>query len=559
MADDIAFKVDIDGDGKGAKSLTELKKEFKEIQQELSGATKGTDAYAAALRKLAGTRDAIEDLNQEIQSFQGAGQFQAFTNVASSLAGGFQAATGAAALFGAESQEVEKMLLKVQAAAALTQGIKSLEGFTKGLGVLGNTLKANPIMLFATVIIGIGTALFALRDKIKIVGDFFEGLGNIISKIVQKFQGFTDAIGLTTNALDKQHEAEMAAINARNDAAQKSFDHQIKLLRALGQETAELEIEKTKALIAAEAEKLSAIKRRIDAGIKYDEEAAIKTTRRWHELRAQLEIQQAAFDTQQRLNAEKAAKDAIKAKQDELKAKEQEEKDYLARMDYIYKQREDALKAKELQEAADRVAARESETDSILFGLDTLDKANAERIKRNEEAAEKEKRLAEEVAAAKLQAEQNYINSAFLLSDAFFNHQLNRAQGNEKEQEKILKRQFQVEKAFATARAIIDGIRAVQATLAFPPLAISNGILATANVLAIQSTQFQTRGASNINLPSSSSGADTSQPITIPAPPTRQDETMLDEFGYTTRVVLVESDVTESQNNVRKIKNQASF
>ena len=51
-------------------------------------------------------RDTISALNPE-------GKVAAFSNAAGKIAGGFQAAAGAAALFGVQSEELEKTLLRV--------------------------------------------------------------------------------------------------------------------------------------------------------------------------------------------------------------------------------------------------------------------------------------------------------------------------------------------------------------------------------------------------------------------------------------------------------------
>ena len=121
------LKVNVDVDG-GAKSLKQLKAEFKETQTALEGLDASSKEYTATLKKLANTKDEIEDLNDAIKSQMGAGKFEAFSKVGSSIASGFAAATGAAALFGSKSEEVEQALLKVQAAMAFSEGLKGLEG-----------------------------------------------------------------------------------------------------------------------------------------------------------------------------------------------------------------------------------------------------------------------------------------------------------------------------------------------------------------------------------------------------------------------------------------------
>ena len=117
-----------------------LKKQLREATLELQNARAkfgelSTEAVNAA-KKVAGIRDSIEDANEQAQQFDPGKRFQALTTAASTAAGGIAAAQGALALFGSESKDVEKALLKVQGAMALSQGLSQL----KDIGKVGDQL-----------------------------------------------------------------------------------------------------------------------------------------------------------------------------------------------------------------------------------------------------------------------------------------------------------------------------------------------------------------------------------------------------------------------------------
>ena len=117
-----------------------LKKQLREATLELQNARQkfgelSTEAVNAA-QKVAGIRDSIEDANEQAQQFDPGKRFQALTTAASTAAGGIAAAQGALALFGGESKDVEKALLKVQGAMALSQGLSQL----KDIGKVGDQL-----------------------------------------------------------------------------------------------------------------------------------------------------------------------------------------------------------------------------------------------------------------------------------------------------------------------------------------------------------------------------------------------------------------------------------
>jgi len=127
MADkEVAVKIRVETDG--GQSLSELKQEFKDTQKTLEGLTKGTKDYITTLNNLGAIKDDIGDLNDSIKTFNPEGKIQAFSNVMGGVASGIQGAVGAMALFGVESEETQKMLLKVQAASAFAEGVKGVVG-----------------------------------------------------------------------------------------------------------------------------------------------------------------------------------------------------------------------------------------------------------------------------------------------------------------------------------------------------------------------------------------------------------------------------------------------
>ncbi len=58
-------------------------------------------------------------------------RFSAFANAANQVAAGFSAVQGALALAGTESKDLEKTLVKVQGAVALSQGLSQLKDLGK--------------------------------------------------------------------------------------------------------------------------------------------------------------------------------------------------------------------------------------------------------------------------------------------------------------------------------------------------------------------------------------------------------------------------------------------
>jgi hypothetical protein len=108
-------------------SLQAARQKFGEFSQEAIDAAK----------KVAAIKDAIEDAKEASDQFDPGKRFQALTTAASTAAAGVAAVQGAMALFGAESDNVQKALLKVQGAMALSEGLSQL----KDIGKVGEQLK----------------------------------------------------------------------------------------------------------------------------------------------------------------------------------------------------------------------------------------------------------------------------------------------------------------------------------------------------------------------------------------------------------------------------------
>jgi len=130
---------------KTAGSFTSLRKELKDLTiqlQNLDPASKEFEKVAQRAgqikEQMRGVADAINDADPEVFG----GKFQ---RTAEGIAGAFSAVTGAQALFGQQSEEIEKQMLKVQGAIALTQGISAMKELKNDALDLATSIKTKVI------------------------------------------------------------------------------------------------------------------------------------------------------------------------------------------------------------------------------------------------------------------------------------------------------------------------------------------------------------------------------------------------------------------------------
>lgn len=145
------------------------------------------DARTQEAIKIAGKyKQQMEELDFAIDAARG-GSDQLF-RATQGVVAGFEVAAGAMALFGSESEELEKIMMKVQGAMALSQGLKDLNEFSPAIknvasqfsGVLTKAVqgfsKAAKAAIAAT---GIGLLVVAVASLVEYWDDIMEAVNGV--------------------------------------------------------------------------------------------------------------------------------------------------------------------------------------------------------------------------------------------------------------------------------------------------------------------------------------------------------------------------------------------
>lgn len=547
MAEDIVFSTSIDDDGRGAKSLRQLKQEFKDLQKELQNTRVGTDEYNKTLQKLGAVKDDIGDLNQTISALNPEGKVQAFANVAGKLAGGFQAATGAAALFGIQSEELEKTLLRVQAATALAQGIQSVVGLTDAFKVLGAVIAANPIMTLVTVITGITAAVIAFNiqneNSVKIINDLSDAIARENKELNDLKNDYSDHAELMAAKGEDQIAVQKIRIEGikAERIALKSIQEQYHELYKLTdgkkqeealskeEEAAEKRIRLKKQLAIEEAK----LERMISEEEKKESEKRNEDAKKRQEARIKEQIRAHRQNEKERLEAEAIINAELQAEFDEIAKQieaEQQEEDLAAYLDFEYRKMMEGLNVEKL---------------GVKMKKDIDDQARKEKEKADAEAR-----------SLRIKEEQLYFSAVSDLSSTFFNLQLANAKGNAAEEEKIRRKQFQADKALRAVQSIINTAEGITEASPNVPLMVATGFAGAASLAKILSTQYNggnSGGATAVDVGAFQVQTSAPQPVTTPL-------TRLNEQGQNlTRAYVVETDITDSQRRINRLAEQATF
>jgi len=182
--------------GGSVGSIKSLKSELKDLRNQLGTLEQGSEAFNKAATRAGQLQDKIRGVNDAIENADPEKKFAPFARTISGLAGGFAAAQGAMALFGSESEDLQKTLVKVQGAMALSQGLNSLLEFKNDFKDLGGMIIKNVVKAFTTLRGAIiATGIGALAVSVGILITNWKEFSKAITDAFPAFKALTDFFG----------------------------------------------------------------------------------------------------------------------------------------------------------------------------------------------------------------------------------------------------------------------------------------------------------------------------------------------------------------------------
>lgn len=233
----VAFELRADGN-QAEGSVKSLKAQLREAQadvQKLSDKFGATSKEAIqAAKRAAELKDAIGDAKALTDAFNPDAKFKAFGAALQGVAGGFAALQGAQALFGSQSEELEKTLLKVQGAMALSQGLNALGEAGDAFKTLGKqAVDAFNKIKVAIGSSGIGLLVIALgvivaywddiKEAVSGVSDEQKKLLETQKKSVAAAEKSLDSISKSENILKLQGKSEKDILNLKIAATKQTI------------------------------------------------------------------------------------------------------------------------------------------------------------------------------------------------------------------------------------------------------------------------------------------------------------------------------------------------
>ena len=388
-------------------AFADLRKEIKDYRSQLLTLQEGTEEYAATMQKLADAQFKLKDMN-EIASHSAddlGEKLATLTRISGGLAAGFNVVQSGLALTGKESEEFEKVMIRLQASIALVQGFQGLEGLGKDLQIarqqFGGALTS--AKAFIGGLSGVKKALYATG-----IGVLIGALGTLVAN----WDKITEAI-MGSNDEAERHRQYMEEILDNSNKYIDNLNHEIAIMKIRG--ASELDALKTK------REDLEAEKERLQAEIDLNEKRIYTEDLGGRKRRQMYKSNEALAEQIEKISGQIAEVDksieleAARVEEAEKKKREEYRKTQeAAREAAEAKSEEDAAKraeeagkayAKAIEDEAKRrrdIMVREAELRMELMDKESLEYQNALALELQLQAEAEIKKLEQEEGTAEL-------------------------------------------------------------------------------------------------------------------------------------------------------------
>ena len=252
--------------GKSGKSLTGQLRGLKQELAALETAGKdGTAAFNELLIAAAKLEDQIGDTRDRVRILASdTFKFDAAVGATQALASGFEIAQGAAALFGSESEDLQRALLKVQAATAVANGVQQIAALVTQESAVKTAVLSAAQATYATVVgastgalklfrlalagTGIGVLVLAIGELIS----YFNDLQAQSAKTQTVFERFKDTFANAKTAIEGYRDSIINAQERIDVSLGKTSKIQADVNRQRREDTTKLGKELAPLIVAQE-------------------------------------------------------------------------------------------------------------------------------------------------------------------------------------------------------------------------------------------------------------------------------------------------------------------
>jgi hypothetical protein len=508
---DIGFKIEVEGVEQSISSIKDLKKAIKDATDEQIKASEkfgvGSKEYQKASQRVSELKDKVDDLKDSTKSLQGSG---------------IERASAGFSQLGEGLKNLDFDKVKVGFAAMKT-----------AIAAVGIGLIIQLVQYLIENFDRLSQGSNGVAKALRFVGDI---IGEILKVGEQMLNFLTDAIGLTSE-LERQQEAMgKAAIDSFTKSKEAlaeqtaEMDRNIKVAKAMGKNTVEMEIEKQKAIIETNKQYLLQLQQMAKTRAITEEERKLikESSKAIKDAKAEITIIE-ANDAKEKEAKQKEADEKAKANREKILAEKKKQADEEKKFnDEFNKDITKRFQDEQKRLADEALLAQQQEDAKIEAQIQAENLIYQEKKRIRDEYAEKERAGYAELEKEKYNLTLQGLQAGQQLSDMYFLFKSKNLKKGSKEEEEMARKAFEVNKALQLSTAVVSGFQAVQGayataqlspiTTVFPAYpfiqAALAGVTSAANIAKIAASKFSSSGGGDMG----GGGAPASAPI--PPPPT---------------------------------------
>lgn len=221
-----------------AQKHTMLRTEIRNLKEQMSGMTEGTEEYAAAMQKLGEMQDRMGDINTQGRIFSDDNKnIRATMDAISGLTGVMTAGVGVASLFGMEEEKLAQIQTKLQAVMAITMGVQQVANTLNKDSYFTHVLLtgAKNMLTAATTRLSVALGVSNVTAK-ALMATLTMGLSIAITGLIALWEKFS-------NQAREAQQSVTSEINKTQDSLQQisaDVDFDIRIAEAVGKSKKQL-------------------------------------------------------------------------------------------------------------------------------------------------------------------------------------------------------------------------------------------------------------------------------------------------------------------------------
>lgn len=224
MAEEIKKVISVDTKT-SSKSIKQLREEVAGLTAELEDLEIGSTDYTKKLEELVNVQNKLGVATESMQgkTVNAVKAFDSINQVAGGLAGGVSAVSAAFTLFGKDTENLQKTMVKLQAAIAIVQGIGGLKGLGEGI--------LNGVKSFKALSVAItGTSAAMNGFKAALVSTGIGALLVAVGLLIDKLTSLKDEAKLTSDEIENiRQRNENLRTQAKESFWKEEYNSLIKL------------------------------------------------------------------------------------------------------------------------------------------------------------------------------------------------------------------------------------------------------------------------------------------------------------------------------------------